>query len=73
LLSLKKESKTTAKGDGRSLPGKIVSSAFLGNHMDVVVSSEIGELFLVLPAQNDMAIGAPVSLSFADSGVTLIP
>jgi iron(III) transport system ATP-binding protein len=62
-----------AKTSSKSIAGKVSSSAFLGNHMDVMVASDIGELFLVLPAQKDIVVGTPVNLSFADTGVTLIP
>ena len=42
--------------------------------MDVVVKTDIGELFLVLPGeQNDIIPGTAVILGFAGVGVTLIP
>jgi iron(III) transport system ATP-binding protein len=57
-----------------SLPGKISKCAYLGNHLDVMVETEIGELFVVqYGARTMLEPGAPVAVSFAESGVTLIP
>jgi iron(III) transport system ATP-binding protein len=73
--SISKSSTASLKTTGtKALAGKVTSCAFLGNHMDVTIETDIGELFLVLPGeQTDIATGTAVSLGFADVGVTLIP
>ena len=61
-------------GQGGSLPGTIRKCAYLGNHLDVMVETEVGELFVVQYGGREMlAPGSPVSVSFANKGVTLIP
>ncbi|UZF91894.1 ABC transporter ATP-binding protein [Bosea sp. NBC_00550] len=57
-----------------SLPGTIRKCAYLGNHLDIMVETEVGELFVVQYGARDLLEqGAPVAVSFAKSGVTLIP
>ncbi len=57
-----------------SLPGTVRKCAYLGNHLDIMVETEVGELFVVQYGHHDMwKPGTPVNLAFADSGVTLIP
>ncbi|MCA0418290.1 MAG: ABC transporter ATP-binding protein [Proteobacteria bacterium] len=61
-------------GQGGSLPGTIRKCAYLGNHLDVMVETEVGELFVVQYGGREMLVpGSPVSVSFANKGVTLIP
>ncbi|RYE30746.1 MAG: ABC transporter ATP-binding protein [Hyphomicrobiales bacterium] len=61
-------------GQAGSLPGTIRKCAYLGNHLDVMVETEVGELFVVQYGGREMLEpGNPVSVSFAKSGVTLIP
>ena len=61
-------------GLGGSLPGTIRKCAYLGNHLDIMVETEVGELFVVQYGGREMlAPGTAVSVSFAKSGVTLIP
>jgi iron(III) transport system ATP-binding protein len=56
------------------LPGTIRKCAYLGNHLDIMVTTAVGELFVIQYGSRVMpAPGLPVSLSFAGSGVTLIP
>ncbi|MCU4182471.1 ABC transporter ATP-binding protein [Bosea sp. BH3] len=63
-----------AAGQGGSLPGTIRKCAYLGNHLDIMVETEVGELFVVQYGARDMLeAGLPVAVSFAGSGVTLIP
>jgi iron(III) transport system ATP-binding protein len=60
--------------DLAALPGTIKKCAYLGNHLDIMVSTEVGELFVVQYGARDMLEpGMPVWLTFAKSGVTLIP
>ncbi|MFY8152102.1 MAG: ABC transporter ATP-binding protein, partial [Hyphomicrobiales bacterium] len=57
-----------------SLSGTIRKCAYLGNHLDIMVETEVGELFVVQYGQHEMwKHGTPVNLAFAGSGVTLIP
>jgi iron(III) transport system ATP-binding protein len=57
-----------------SLPGTVRKCAYLGNHLDIMVETEVGELFVVQYGHHDMwKPGTPVNLAFAESGVTLIP
>ncbi|MCO5089705.1 ABC transporter ATP-binding protein [Bosea sp. (in: a-proteobacteria)] len=63
-----------AVGQAGALPGTIRKCAYLGNHLDIMVETEVGELFVVQYGAREMLEpGAPVSVSFAKSGVTLIP
>jgi iron(III) transport system ATP-binding protein len=57
-----------------ALPGTVRKCAYLGNHLDIMVTTEVGELFVIQYGGREMLEpGAPVWLSFAGSGVTLIP
>jgi iron(III) transport system ATP-binding protein len=57
-----------------ALPGTIRKCAYLGNHLDVMVETPVGELFIVQYGAREMLEpGSSVSVSFATSGVTLIP
>ncbi|ODT54119.1 MAG: sugar ABC transporter substrate-binding protein [Methylobacterium sp. SCN 67-24] len=59
---------------GASLPGTVRKCTYLGNHQDIMVATELGELFVVRHGTHGMlAPGTPVTLGFAGSGVTLIP
>ncbi|MFJ5369173.1 ABC transporter ATP-binding protein [Bosea sp. CER48] len=63
-----------ASGQPDALPGTIRKCAYLGNHLDIMVETEVGELFVVqYGARELLEQGAPVAVSFAKSGVTLIP
>ena len=56
------------------LPGTIRKAAYLGNHLDIMVTTPVGELFVVQYGGRRLPeAGAPVFVRFADSGVTLIP
>jgi len=62
------------EADAMALPGTIKKCAYLGNHLDIMVSTAVGELFVIQYGARDMLEpGMPVWLSFAKSGVTLIP
>ncbi len=61
-------------GEAGALPGTIRKCAYLGNHLDILVETEVGELFVVQYGARDLLEpGSPVAVSFATSGVTLIP
>ncbi len=61
-------------GKPGALPGKIRKCAYLGNHLDIMVETEVGELFVVQYGAREMLEpGLPVTISFASSGLTLIP
>jgi iron(III) transport system ATP-binding protein len=62
-----------AAGEGQ-LPGKVTKAAYLGDHMEYMVETPIGELFVIdrlvtRPIAPDTAIG----LTLGDSGVTVVP
>jgi iron(III) transport system ATP-binding protein len=60
--------------DAAGLPGTVRKCAYLGNHLDIMVTTAVGELFVIQYGSREMLPeGFPVSLSFASSGVTLIP
>ena len=64
----------TAPPDRPALAGRVVKVAYLGNHMEYAVATDVGELFVVDPAVTWPAgVGDPVWLAFADHGVTVIP
>jgi iron(III) transport system ATP-binding protein len=57
-----------------ALPGSVRKCAYLGNHLDLMVETAAGELFVISPDVGDMlAPGTAVWLSFANSGVILVP
>ena len=57
-----------------ALPGTIRKCAYLGNHLDIVIETELGELFGVQYGARDMLEpGLPVTISFSSTGLTLIP
>jgi iron(III) transport system ATP-binding protein len=60
---------------GPTLPGTVRKCTYLGNHLDIHVATELGELFVVRYGSEQTVLpeGRPVALSFAGSGVTLIP
>ncbi len=60
-------------GSGSGMPGCIRKTTYLGSHMEYRVDSPLGELF-VINAQVDQPIpaDAPVTLTLADHGVTLM-
>jgi iron(III) transport system ATP-binding protein len=58
-------------GDG--FPGTVRKSSYLGDHVEMIVATPIGELF-VISRQTDQipAAGASVNLSFAPQGIALV-
>ncbi|MFN3671581.1 MAG: ABC transporter ATP-binding protein [Bosea sp. (in: a-proteobacteria)] len=73
-VAVRPESLLLATGEGPGLPGTIRKCTYLGNHLDILVATETAELFVVqYGARPMLAEGTPVRLSFADTGVTLIP
>lgn len=61
-------------GPENALPGTIRKSSYLGSHVDLVVETPVGELFVVSPQSGHIpAIGEPVRLAFADTGIVLVP
>jgi iron(III) transport system ATP-binding protein len=60
------------RGDG-GLAGTIAKAAYLGTHMEYTVRTEHGDLFVVeRGASTPRALGARVTLGFAEHGVTLV-
>jgi len=62
-----------AAGDG--LPGRIRSAFFMGTFADYIIETEVGEVSVAdASSVDDMhAVGAPVRLQFAPSGLYLLP
>jgi iron(III) transport system ATP-binding protein len=57
-----------------TLPGSVRKCAYLGNHLDLMIETAVGELFVISHDVDDMLLpGTPVWLSFASSGVILVP
>ncbi len=57
-----------------ALAGQVRKCAYLGNHLDIMVATEVGELFVIRYGAREMLeAGRPVWLSFASHGVMLIP
>lgn len=64
----------TEQAGPSSLPGTIRKCAYLGNHLDLMIETQVGELFVVQYGHHAMLTpGTAVNLSLAGSGVTLIP
>ena len=58
---------------GGALRGTVSQAAYLGSRMEYSIASEIGELFVTSPAVDaPLAPGAPVALTLASHGITLI-
>ena len=57
----------------RRLSGNVRKSSYLGDHVEMIVATPIGELF-VISRQTDQipAAGASVNLSFAPQGIALV-
>jgi len=56
-----------------ALPGRIRHAAYLGDHMEYEIETEVGNLFVVDATLDTLrAHDAAVSLSLADKGVALI-
>jgi iron(III) transport system ATP-binding protein len=74
-VAIRPESLLLSEENGpASLPGKVAKCAYLGNHLDIMVETPVGELFVVQYGHHAMLEpGTPVRLAFAGSGVTLIP
>jgi iron(III) transport system ATP-binding protein len=73
-VAVRPESLLMAGPDAGGLPGTVRKCTFLGNHLDIMVQTEVGELFVVQYGARAMVPeGVSVRLSFADAGVTLIP
>jgi iron(III) transport system ATP-binding protein len=74
-VAIRPESLLLSQENGpASLPGTVAKCAYLGNHLDLMVETPVGELFVVQYGHHAMLEpGTPVRLAFAGSGVTLIP
>ncbi|MBR0717253.1 ABC transporter ATP-binding protein [Bradyrhizobium liaoningense] len=58
-------------GDG--LPGTVRKSSYLGDHVEMIVSTPIGELLVITRQTDPLPVaGAPVNLSFAQQGIALV-
>lgn len=56
-----------------ALRGTVRQAAYLGSRMEYSIASELGELFVTSPAVDPpLAPGAPVALTLAGHGITLI-
>lgn len=74
-VAIRPESLLLSDAAGPStLPGTVRKCAYLGNHLDIMIESPVGELFVIQYGHRAMlAPGTAVNLGFAASGVTLIP
>ena len=61
-------------GSVNGLPGTVRKSSYLGNHVDLIVASPVGELFVISPdTQRPLAAGESIALAFAETGIVLVP
>jgi iron(III) transport system ATP-binding protein len=74
-LAIRPESLKIAQppGDGQ-LPGKVTKAAYLGDHMEYMVETSIGELFVIDRAvTRPIAPGTAIGMALGDQGVTIVP
>ncbi len=58
-------------GDG--LAGTVQKSSYLGDHVEMIVSTPIGELFVISQQTDELpATGASINLSFAQQSIALV-
>ena len=56
-----------------SLQGLVDKASYIGSHIEYVLSTALGELFVVdARVERPFAVGASVAVDFADHGVTLV-
>ncbi len=56
-----------------TLPGKLEKATYVGSHLEFVVSTEFGEVFVVSPdVDSGLRAGQPVGLGFPERGPVLI-
>ena len=61
-------------GTENGIPGTILKSSYLGDHLEYTVECKLGELFVVdNQIQTQHRTGANVSITFHSYGVSLIP
>ena len=61
-------------GAENGIPGTILKSSYLGDHLEYTVKCELGELFVIdNQMHNQHPSGAKVSITFRSYGVSLIP
>jgi len=72
-LAVRPGSVTLSEGHGQGLPGRILHSAYLGDHVEYEVETDVGTLFIIdhsvdrmLPAASDATLG------FKSRGIALI-
>ncbi|TCR68597.1 ABC transporter ATP-binding protein [Bosea sp. BK604] len=64
----------TRSGPENALPGTIRKSSYLGNHVDLIVDTPVGELFVISPHNEHLpTAGDAIRLAFADTGIVLVP
>ena len=60
-------------GTPGTLPGKLEKATYVGSHLEFVVSTELGEVFVVSPDVDcGLKAGQPVGLDFPERGPVLI-
>jgi iron(III) transport system ATP-binding protein len=65
---------TTTPPAARHLPGTVVKAAYLGNHMEYTVTTEVGELFLVDGAvASALPAGTAIYLTLRGQGIAVVP
>jgi len=61
------------EGDANSLPGKLVRLTYVGNHLELTIETEFGEVFATSSDVDiDLKIGESVSVTFAEKGPVLL-
>lgn len=74
-LAIRPESLLVSDVPGENLlPGTVRKCAYLGNHLDLEISTAVGDLYVTRTGTREiMPAGVPVWLGLADFGVTLVP
>ncbi len=74
-VAIRPESLSFAEASGANLlPGAVRKCAYLGNHLDLEIATDVGEFYVTRYGTREiMPEGEKVWLAFADFGVTLVP
>ncbi len=73
-LAVRANAITVTAATGADLPGQIVSSAYLGDHVEYEIDGPLGRLFSIdTEAETPLAAGTAVAIGFRNRGLALFP
>ena len=73
-MAVRPEAVRLSSADGEGVAGEVMKSIYLGNHVEYVVRSPLGELFVIEHYMRDpIPPGTGVSIDLTTRGVTLLP